>query len=83
VTYRASIFRVAEKLACSIKWLPFSRRFDIWSQSRINIAEFKTKYIDSRNKLLIPVSLTVKKRLIEGANVQDEKLLHLVSEKYI
>ena len=36
-TYRYKLFRVPEKLAASIKWLPYSRRFDIWSQSRVLI----------------------------------------------
>lgn len=82
-TYRNSLFKVAEKLACSIKWLPFSRRFDIWTNSRIAISEYKTKYNEQRNKLLLPVTDVVKQRLIVGAGVQDEKLLYLVSEKYI
>lgn len=82
-TYRNSIFKAAEKLACSIKWLPYSRRFDIWTKSRIEIAEYKTKYNEQRHKLLLPVTDMVKQRLIDGAGVQDEKLLYLVSEKYI
>jgi hypothetical protein len=80
-TYRAKLFRSPEKLATSIKWLPASRRFDIWTASRVRISEFKERYNEDRNRVLLPVTETVKQRLI-GAGVADEKLLHLVAEKY-
>jgi hypothetical protein len=80
-TYRSKLFRTPEKLATSIKWLPLSGRFDIWAQSRVRITAFKTAFNEVRNKMLQPVAESVKTRLI-GAGVVDEKLLHLVSEKY-
>ena len=33
-----------EKLAASIKWLPYSRRFDIWKESRAMIQADKVTY---------------------------------------
>ena len=33
-TCRHKLFRMPEKLAASIKWLPYSCRFDIWKESR-------------------------------------------------
>jgi hypothetical protein len=33
-TYRGKLFRLSEKLVDSIKWLPYSHRFDIWKASR-------------------------------------------------
>jgi hypothetical protein len=80
-TYRGRLYRAPEKLAASIKWLPYSRRFDIWSESRIRIANFKVAYGEARNKVLQPVAEAVKAKLV-GAGVADEKLLQLVSEKF-
>ena len=34
-TYRARLFRLPEKLSTSIRWLSYTRRFDIWERSRI------------------------------------------------
>lgn len=34
-TYRSRLFRLPEKLAATIRWLPYSRRFDIWERSRM------------------------------------------------
>jgi hypothetical protein len=36
-TYRSKLFRLSEKLVDSIKWLPYSHRFDIWKESRMLI----------------------------------------------
>lgn len=80
-TYRNTLFRLPQKLAASIKWLPYSRRFDIWTESRIQIQTDKTRYNEARYKVLHPVAEQVKQRLI-GAGVADEKLLHLITDKF-
>jgi hypothetical protein len=34
-TYRSRLFRLPEKLSTAIRWLPYTRRFDIWERSRV------------------------------------------------
>jgi len=34
-SYRSRLYRLPEKLAVAIRWLPYSRRFDIWERSRL------------------------------------------------
>ena len=80
-TYRSKLFRLSEKLVDSIKWLPYSHRFDIWKKSRILIHEGKQGYIEEREDVLRKVTDQVRKRLI-GAGVADEKLLELVIQLY-
>jgi len=43
-TFRQAVFRLPAKLAASIKWLPYSRRFDIWRDSRAMIHADKVTY---------------------------------------
>ena len=54
-TYREKLFRHAQKLANGVKWLPYSRRWGIWKQSRIILGNYKTIYNDLRNKKLMKI----------------------------
>ena len=42
-SYKNKINRSAEKLVRSIKWLPFTNRFDTWEESRILMMKYKKK----------------------------------------
>ena len=80
-TYRAKIFKVAEKLVESVKWLPYSHRFDIIKESRILIHNGKQDYIIQREDTHRKVVERVRNRLI-ASGVADEKLLELIINLY-
>jgi hypothetical protein len=75
-TYRGKLFRLSEKLVDSIKWLPYSHRFDIWKASRQLIHDGKQDYIKEREDILRKVTDQVRKKL--NGTIIDEKMIELV-----
>lgn len=51
-TYHRKLNRLANKLVNKIKWLPYSKRFPMWQESREMIYECRTKAIEQRSILL-------------------------------
>jgi hypothetical protein len=80
-TYRNKLFRLPEKLATTLRWIPYSDRFEIWQESRRELKKIKEKFEESRFKIQHPIGEKVKHRLIEEG-VADEKLLQLIVDKF-
>lgn len=80
-TYRSKLYRMPEKLATSIKWLPHSHRFDIWKESRVYIQQDKANYDVERDAVIRPIEQQVKEHLI-AEGVMD-KLRDVVESKYV
>ena len=81
-TYHRKLNRLANKLVNKIKWLPYSKRFPMWQESREMIYECRTKAIEQRSILLRDVRRAIQKKL-ERFGEQDEKAIMAVTERYV
>ena len=81
-TYTNKLNRLAIKLVNKVKWLPYSRRYNIWEASRERILEYRKQAQQERSFMVQKISLDVKDKL-ERFGESDEKAITAVTERYI
>ena len=81
-TYQRKLNRLANKLVSKIKWLPYSKRFDMWQECREMIYERRQSAISERSQLLNSIQIAIKRKL-ERFGEQDEKAVLAVTERYV
>ena len=81
-TYSRRLNRLAEKLINKIKWLPYSKRFDMFEESRIMLSNFRLQATQERSDLLYDVRKAIKQKLKRYGEL-DEKAVQAVTERYV
>lgn len=83
-TYKNKLNRLASKLINKLKWLPYSRRYDIWQESREIIYEYRQASVSELSKLQQRIEIDIKKKMERfGDAGSDEKAVAAVTERYI
>ena len=80
-TYRNKLNRLSKKLIHSVKWLPYTKRFDMWKESRKLILRHKTKLEKDTFDMLLHVSKDIHAKL-EAIGITDEKSTAAVTDRY-
>ena len=80
-TYQNKLNRLSKKLIHSIKWLPYSKRFDMWKESRKMILRHKAKLEKDTYDMLLRVSRDIEAKL-EAIGISEEKPKTAVTARY-
>ena len=80
-TYHNKITRQAKKLVQFIKWLPYSKKFPIWKDSRKMIFQLREKQASKRREMYYRVAEDIKKK-VEKIRPGDEKATAAVMARY-